>query len=58
VAGRRLHPALLDTPYEHFRPHEEPLLSVADAVAWAYGAGGHWRTMVEQSIDKIVTVPC
>ena len=26
--------------YEHLRPHEEPLLWVADAVAWAHGAGG------------------
>jgi hypothetical protein len=28
--------------YEHLRPHEEPLLWVADAVAWAHGAGGDW----------------
>ena len=25
--------------YEHVLPHEEPLLWVADAVAWAWGAG-------------------
>lgn len=29
--------------YEHLRPHEEPLLWVADAVAWAHGAGGDWH---------------
>lgn len=32
--------------YEHLRPHEEPLLWLADAVAWAYGAGSDWRRRV------------
>lgn len=29
--------------YEHLAPHEEPLLWVADGVAWAWGSGGDWR---------------
>lgn len=29
--------------YEHLAPHEEPLLWVADGVAWAWGAGNDWR---------------
>jgi hypothetical protein len=33
--------------YEHLRPHEEPLLWVPDAVAWAVGAGGGWRQRAE-----------
>jgi hypothetical protein len=32
--------------YEHLRGHEEPVLWLADAVAWAYGAGGAWRSRV------------
>src|SRR5262249_33550921 len=28
--------------YTHRRPHEECCLWCADAVAWAYGAGGDW----------------
>lgn len=32
--------------YEHLAPHEEPLLWVADGVAWAWGAGTDWRRRV------------
>jgi len=28
--------------YEHLSAHEEPLLWVADALAWAHQAGGDW----------------
>lgn len=36
--------------YEHMRPHEEPILWVSDAVAWAYSAGGDWRRRVTQRV--------
>lgn len=36
--------------YEHMRPHEEPILWVSDAVAWAYGAGGDWRRRVTPAV--------
>ena len=31
------------TEYVHLPPHEEPILWVADAVAWAGGAGRQWH---------------
>lgn len=40
--------------YEHMLPHEEPLLWIPDAVAWAYGAGGDWRRRVDPMISKVV----
>ena len=48
------YPSLQDSPYEHVLPNEEPLLSVADMVAWAYGAGGVWRKIVMDVIDEVV----
>lgn len=33
--------------------HEEPLLAIADVVAWAYGAGGDWRR-IESIVEKVV----
>jgi hypothetical protein len=42
--------------YEHLRGHEEPLLWIPDAVAWAYGAGGDWPRRVEPLLDGIVNV--
>lgn len=36
-----------DFCYAHVDPRHEPLLWVADAVAWAAGAGGRWRERVE-----------
>ena len=29
--------------YSHLEGASEPLLWVSDAVAWAWGRGGHWR---------------
>ncbi len=33
--------------YDHLRAHEEPLLSVPDAIAWCWAHGGHWRVKAE-----------
>ncbi|GLI01178.1 hypothetical protein [Phytohabitans aurantiacus] len=56
VSSRHLYPSLHETSYEHFRPHEEPLLSIADVIAWAYGAGGMWRQQVEGVVEKVVAL--
>lgn len=39
--------------YDHMRAHEEPLLWVADAAAWAYGARGEWRPRTAGLIDCV-----
>jgi hypothetical protein len=36
------------------RVHEEPLLWVPDAIAWAVGRGGDWRRRAEPLLDKVV----
>jgi hypothetical protein len=37
--------------YEHVRAHLEPNLWAADAIAWAYGAGGDWRRRIRNLVD-------
>jgi hypothetical protein len=32
--------------YEHLRPHAEPLLWIADAVAWCWTHGSSWREQI------------
>ena len=39
--------------YDHMKPAEEPLLWIADAVAWAYGAAGDWRRRADPMIDDV-----
>ena len=45
-----------DLSYGHCRAREEPLLWVSDAVAWAYGAGSHWRLRAHSLIDHVQDV--
>lgn len=51
--------ALLETgsidqlDYKHMRPSEEPLLWIADAVAWAAGADRTWRRRTEGIVDAV-----
>jgi hypothetical protein len=33
--------------YDHQPSASEPLLWIPDAVAWAWGRGGHWQTRVK-----------
>jgi hypothetical protein len=40
--------------YEHFRPAEDALLWVSDALAWCYGAGGEWRRRASMLLDEVV----
>jgi hypothetical protein len=39
--------------YEHLRPHEEPMLWVADAIAWSYGATGDWKRRIEAMLTAV-----
>lgn len=39
-------PWLATVYLEHVRAHEEPILWMADALAWSYGAGGEWRERI------------
>ena len=56
---RTIRAALLDAgaidrlDYGHMRPSEEPLLWVADAVAWAYGVGQTWRRRVGGIVEVV-----
>lgn len=38
--------------YEHLAAHADPLLWVADALAWSAGAGAAWRKLAEPMIDQ------
>jgi hypothetical protein len=40
--------------FRHTEPHDEPLLWVPDAVAWAVGRGGDWRRRAEPLVEKLV----
>ena len=42
--------------YEHVQSYEDPLLGIADATAWAYGAGGDWRRRVSEIIGQVVRI--
>jgi hypothetical protein len=39
--------------FEHRRASAEPMLWVADAIAWAHGAGANWRLLFEPVIDDV-----
>ncbi len=39
--------------YLHQRRHEEPLLWIADAVAWAWSRGGHHRLMIRPLVSVV-----
>ncbi|MBM7770746.1 hypothetical protein JOD54_000950 [Actinokineospora baliensis] len=43
-----------DLVYEHQDSCWEPLLWVADAVAWCYGAGGDWQRRVTPLVGKVI----
>ncbi len=39
--------------FEHRRANAEPMLWVADAIAWAQGAGTNWRLLVESVVEDV-----
>lgn len=42
--------------YDHQRAHEEPLLSVPDAVIWCWAKGGSWRRGLGALVADVVVV--
>ncbi len=40
--------------YEHFDSTQEPLLWIADAVVWCYGAGGDWRRRIGAVLEEVI----
>lgn len=40
--------------FGHRRALDEPVLWIADAVAWAYGAGNRWAPLVDLIVDDVV----
>ena len=57
--GRQLRTGLLErgllesVTYDHFRPHEEPVLWAADAIAWCYSRGGDWRKLISPMVLEL-----
>lgn len=43
--------------YQHRRPHEEPLLWLADGAAWAVGAGGAFRRRLAPILAEVRHLP-
>lgn len=50
VRSRLSEPSLV---FDHRQGLREPLLWVADAVTWAYGAGGRWLPLVGPLLDDV-----
>lgn len=48
------HPHRTRFVYEHVDSTSEALLWAADAAAWCYGAGGHWRKRIDQIVAGVV----
>lgn len=42
--------------YEHMRAQDEPLLWVADAVAWCWVKGAAWKDAVDPVVTRVVDV--
>ncbi|MFF5990307.1 hypothetical protein [Prauserella flavalba] len=47
-------PSKTELTYEHLASTAEPLLWIADAVAWCHGAGGEYRRRVARIIAEVV----
>ena len=39
--------------FEHRPANAEPILWVADAIAWAHGAGASWRRLIESVVEDV-----
>ena len=40
--------------FDHRQGQSKPILWVADATAWAFGAGNRWMPLVEPAIEHVV----
>jgi hypothetical protein len=54
LAGSRQRTPIL--VYEHLQCYEEPALWIPDAVAWCYGAGGHWRSRISCLVKEVTEI--
>lgn len=45
-----------DLIYEHRRAHQEPLLSIPDAIAWSWSKAGAWRKRIEPLISEVIAL--
>jgi hypothetical protein len=43
-----------DLQYAHRGRRDEPLLCLPDAVAWAVGAGGLWRQLIDPVVGDVI----
>ena len=39
--------------YSWARPHQEPLLWAADALAWCWAAGGSWKQQIREKVKSV-----
>ncbi|MBS9533861.1 hypothetical protein KIH27_09720 [Mycobacterium sp. M1] len=39
--------------YDHRRAESERLLGIPDAIAWCWGSGNPWRTLVQPSVRRV-----
>ena len=42
--------------YQHFTKNSDPMLWVADGIAWAVQRGGRWRKMIDHLVTETVEV--
>jgi hypothetical protein len=49
----RKYPTRPPLSYEHMVSSQDPLLWIADVVAWCYGAGGEWRRRVAPLVARV-----
>lgn len=57
IRARIEHAGCQDTlRYEHKRPHEEILLGIPDAVAWAWSRGAPWRERARGLVSQVTEV--
>ena len=52
----RVRQALPTMVFEHRDARREPVLWVADAVTWAFGAGGGWLVLASSLVDDVTEV--
>ncbi|RII90725.1 hypothetical protein [Clavibacter californiensis] len=43
--------------YAHETAHQEPLLWIADALAWSYSRGGEWRRRIAPMVEGVEALP-
>jgi hypothetical protein len=53
IRSRAAEPALV---FDHVEGDAEPLLWIADAVAWSYGAGTRWRELADPVVAQVTTI--